>query len=190
MSGRRVKLAAAVAALLGVAAVVVSGVVLAGGGEETQPAPGAAESEPEGGTVAAGPPAPRLAGTDLITGKKVSLGDFRGKPVVINVWASWCPGCIAEAADLKRFAEAHPEAVVLGIDTQDTISGAKAFYREWNWTHPSIFDPNGELTAKLGLLGLPSTYFLNDEHRLVTSIVGEGDFNGFEDGLEQAKRAS
>lgn len=190
MTGRRLKLAAALAAVLGVAAVVVAGVVLAGGGEEAPPAPSAAESEPEGDAVAAGPPAPKLAGTDPITGKRVSLADFRGKPVVINVWASWCPGCIAEAADLKRFAETHPEAVVLGIDFQDTISGAKAFYREWKWTHPSLFDPDGKLTAKLGLIGLPSTYFLNDEHRLVTSIVGESDFNGFEDGLEQAKRAS
>ena len=51
-----------------------------------------------------------------------------GKPLVINVWGSWCPGCIAEAEDLRRFAEDHPEVQLIGIDLQDTESGAKEFY--------------------------------------------------------------
>jgi thiol-disulfide isomerase/thioredoxin len=127
-----------------------------------------------------------LAGTDPITGRKVDLADFRGKAVVINIWASWCPGCVAEAADLRRFAEVHPEAQVLGIDIQDTKAAARTFYAEWGWTWPSVFDPSGSISARFALQGLPTTLFLDREHRVVARIVGEGSFERFEAGLERA----
>lgn len=127
-----------------------------------------------------------FAGSDPITGKRVSLEDYSGKPVVINVWGSWCPGCIAEAADLRRFAADHPEVQVIGVDLQDTMGAAKEFYERWRWTHPSVFDPDGEISFSLGLQGTPSTFFLDRDHRLVTRIVGETDYAGFERGLEAA----
>jgi thiol-disulfide isomerase/thioredoxin len=127
-----------------------------------------------------------FAGSDPITGKRVSLDDYAGKPVVINVWGSWCPGCVAEAEDLRRFAEDHPEAQVLGVDLRDTKGAAKKFYERWRWTHPSVFDPDGEISFSLGLQGTPSTFFLDRDHRLVTRIVGETDYAGFERGLQAA----
>ena len=141
-----------------------------------------------GGSSAAvvGGSAPALAGTDPVTGADVSLSDFDGKPVVINIWASWCPGCNDEAADLAAFARRHPEAQVLGIDTQDVQGDAQSFYRRWRWSHPSIFDPDGTLAARLALQGLPTTIFLDAEHRIVTRIVGAGSLADFEDGLRQA----
>ncbi len=183
MITRRNKILALLAA--GVAAIAATGAVLAGGdGAQPIASPEASATQP-----AAQDPAPALSGTDPITGKLVSLDDFAGRPVVINIWASWCPGCIKEARDLRRFAAAHPEAVVLGIDIQDTEAGAKDFYRRFDLSHPSIFDPSGELSQKLGLFGLPTTIFLNRDHRIVTRIVGETNLAGFEQGLEQAKRA-
>jgi thiol-disulfide isomerase/thioredoxin len=127
-----------------------------------------------------------LAGTDPITGARVDLAQFAGKPVVVNVWASWCAGCNEEAADLAAFASDHPEAQVVGLDIQDTHDGARAFYKRWGWRHPSIFDPSGELAAKLGLQGLPSTFVLDNEHRVVSRIVGATDRAGFEEALRQA----
>ena len=84
-----------------------------------------------------------LAGTDPVTGRTVDLASYRGTPLVLNVWGSWCPGCNAEAADLARFARSHPNVQVIGIDTQDTSSAAKSFYRKWGWQHPSIDRPQG-----------------------------------------------
>lgn len=129
-----------------------------------------------------------LSGTDPITGKAVELNAYRGKPVVINIWASWCPGCNEEAADLRRFAQEHPEAQLIGIDYQDTERAARGFYERWDWSHPSVFDPQGALTAGLGLQGLPSTFFLDRQHRVVTRIVGATDLAGFEAGLRRALR--
>jgi thiol-disulfide isomerase/thioredoxin len=101
--------------------------------------------------------APPVAGEDPITGKQVGLEAFEGRLVVINVWASWCPPCHDEAPDLARFARAHPEAQLLGIDIKDAKGPARAFYRKYGWRHPSIFDPTGEKAASLGLQGQPLT---------------------------------
>jgi thiol-disulfide isomerase/thioredoxin len=133
-------------------------------------------------------PVIRLAGTDPITGASVDLERFAGKPVVVNVWASWCAGCNQEAADLAQLAREHPEAQLVGLDIQDTRDGARGFYRRWGWRHPSIFDPSGKLASRLALQGLPSTYVLDSEHRVASRIVGATDLAGFEEALGQATR--
>jgi len=166
-------------AAVAVGAVVAVGVLRAGSGGAAGASPRA--SEPEA--------APELSGTDPISGKEVSLDAYAGKPIVLNVWASWCPGCNEEAADLRKFAKQHPEAQVIGIDYQDTKSGAASFYKRWSWSHPSIFDPSGELANELGLQGLPTTVFLDAQHRIVTRIVGATTLSGFEEGLRAAKKA-
>ena len=178
---RRQKIVAAVAAAF--VAVTATGAVLAVGRDSTEPAI-------IGESFGALEPAPALSGTDPITGNEVSLADFAGKPVVVNIWADWCPGCRQEAPALRQLAEEHPEAAVLGIDFQDTVAGARRFYEEFDLSHPSIFDPDGRLATKLGLIGMPTTIFLDDRHRIVTRIVGETDLAGFELGLERAKQAS
>jgi cytochrome c biogenesis protein CcmG/thiol:disulfide interchange protein DsbE len=127
-----------------------------------------------------------LAGTDPITGRHVDLASYREQPLVLNVWGSWCPGCNAEAADLARFARSHPKVQVVGVDTQDSASGARAFYRKWGWRHPSIADPKGELAAQLGVQGYPTTFFLDARHQVKTQIVGATNFAGFEQGLATA----
>lgn len=131
-----------------------------------------------------------LSGTSPITGAQVSLAEFAGKPVVLNVWGSWCTGCRAEARDLARFAAAHPEVQLLGLDSEDTRSGARAFYREFGWHHPSIADPSGALAARLGVQGFPTTFFLDRRHHVVTRIVGATNLAGFEQGARAARSAA
>jgi thiol-disulfide isomerase/thioredoxin len=170
----RRRLAAGAAGVVFLAAVLVAGIV-------------AARDTGGARAVATGTgPVITLAGTDPITGARVDLERFAGKPVVVNVWASWCPGCNEEAADLAEFARAHPEAQVVGLDIRDTRDDARAFYRRWGWRHPSIYDPSGTLASRLALQGLPSTYVLDSEHRVASRIVGATDRAGFEEALRQA----
>jgi thiol-disulfide isomerase/thioredoxin len=172
----------------GIAAVAVSALVLAGnggGGRRPSPPPSDEPAIPE----VAGPRLPALAGTDPITGKTVALEDYAGKPVVLNVWASWCEPCNAEARVLAEFARKHPNAVLVGIDMQDSVSGAKAFYRRYGWTHPVIFDPSGALAAKLSLLGMPTKIFLTRDRRESSRIVGPVSRKTLLDGWERARRA-
>lgn len=153
--------------------VIATGVVLAGGDEKSQPV--AKESD-----------AVELSGEDPVTGEPVSLADFAGKPVVLNFWASWCPPCREELPDLQRFTAGHPEVAVVGVNFQDTPAGAKALAEEVGWVPPSVSDPEGAIGARLGIQGMPTTFFLDAEHRLVGLVAGATDLAGFEQGLELA----
>ena len=167
-----------IAAIVGVVATlgaVVGGVVIATGSDSTA-APSAT----------AATPAPPVEGVDPVTGKRVSLADYAGKPVVINIWASWCPPCHEEAADLARFARAHPEVQLLGIDILDTKEGAREFYAKHELPYPSVFDPKAEIALSFGLQGQPITYFLNERHEVVGRIIGGSDLAGFESALRSA----
>src|SRR5262249_11894056 len=148
-----------------------------------------------GGTGSSSGPAARggsqaaplqLSGTDPISGRPVSLASYRGKPIVLNMWASWCTGCYAEARALATFARTHPQAQMVGVDIQDSRDGAEAFYRRFGWRHPSIFDPQGEIAARFGLQGLPATLFLDRRHRVGARILGDTNLAGFDAGYRQA----
>jgi thiol-disulfide isomerase/thioredoxin len=168
-----------------VAAIVVAGVVLAGGNGGSEPIPvadPAGAEAPQGGSG----DIVEASGTDPVTGEPVSLQDFEGKPVVLNFWASWCPPCREELPVLSELAEAHPEVAVVGVNFQDSASGARELQRELGFTFPSIADPQGELGAELGIQGMPTTYFLDAEHRVAGVIVGGTDLAGFEQGVELA----
>jgi cytochrome c biogenesis protein CcmG, thiol:disulfide interchange protein DsbE len=133
-----------------------------------------------------------LSGTDPVTGKRFSLSDYAGKPVLINVWASWCEGCNAEATDLAGFARSHRDAPLIGIDYQDSVHGARSFYkrwfdRRWGWDHPSMFDPDGLVAARLGATGVPTTIALDRRHRVVMRIFGEGSRVAFDQALRRAR---
>jgi peroxiredoxin len=130
----------------------------------------------------------QIAGTDPVTGDHVSLADYARKPIVLNVWGSWCVGCKAEARDLATLARGHSDVQTIGIDTQDTSAGARTFYREYGWTHPSIADPKGEIAARLALQGTPTTLFLDRRHHIVARITGATNLAGFEQGLRAALR--
>ena len=205
MSGRKAKRARAAQVVpprrrwlterrVAVAAAAVAIVVAAVGGFAIAHNRGGASAEnlsalPGADSRADGAP-PLLRGRDPVTGRQVSLAQFAGRPVVLNVWASWCTGCNQEAADLARLAASHPGAQLLGVDTQDTTGGARAFYRKWHWRHPSMSDPRGSLAARLAVTGLPTTYFLDRRHRVVARIVGAGNLAQFEQGLRLALRRS
>lgn len=172
--GRLIGLAIVVALAI---AALIGGVVIAHGRKAPAQATPALERGPGGLSI---------TGSDPVTGQRVSLASYAGKPIVLNVWGSWCPGCNQEAADLARFAAEHPEAQVIGIDLNDSKSGARSFYQRWGWHHPSIYDPNGDISSRLGLQGTPTTFFLDRRHRIVSQVVGATNLAGFEQGLKTA----
>jgi cytochrome c biogenesis protein CcmG/thiol:disulfide interchange protein DsbE len=87
------------------------------------------------------------------------LASLKGRPVVVNVWASWCGPCIREAPGLAQLARTYGGRVrFLGIDSQDlTIAAARRFIVKYGWTYPSLFDPDGALERALGYIGQPVT---------------------------------
>lgn len=123
-------------------------------------------------TATASAAKPPIAGRDVVTGKTVGLAQFHGKPVFVNVWGSWCFACTAEARTLAHFARSHERQVAfLGIDTEDSKAGARAFYKRFDTGYPSIWDPNG-LLAGAWSRGTPTTLVFDRKHVFVQRIEG------------------
>jgi thiol-disulfide isomerase/thioredoxin len=115
-----------------------------------------------------------------LDGKHVSLSDYAGKVVVVNVWGAWCPPCRAEARRLGDLArQLEPQGVVfLGINTRDASrEQGKAFERTYDISYPSIYDPDGQtLLAFRGTItpsSIPSTLVIDKQGRVAASILGE-----------------
>lgn len=126
-----------------------------------------------------------VAGTSPITGKRTTLAALTGKPVVLTIWASWCPGCNDEAPHLSKVAAARSDVHFFGIDYRDNADDARGFYSKYRWSIPSVEDPSGTIATRLGLQGTPTTIFLDADHREVGRVVGAMDRAGLEDAIDQ-----
>jgi cytochrome c biogenesis protein CcmG/thiol:disulfide interchange protein DsbE len=130
-----------------------------------------ADSEP---TAIAGPPAAPGFTLKTLNGSQVSLSQFRGHPVLINFWASWCAPCRLEMPELVRAYQAHQAEgfVILAVNVthQDTIQEAQRFAAEFDMSFPVLLDETGEVADNLyQLRGLPSSTFV-DSNGLITKI--------------------
>jgi cytochrome c biogenesis protein CcmG/thiol:disulfide interchange protein DsbE len=126
-----------------------------------RPAPGRA--------LRAAPPLPKA----VLSGASVSLRSLRGRPVFVNFWASWCNPCNREARALERFARLAPRhAVVVGIDLNDTLSGARAFVRRFGLTYPVLRAASDAVSASFGLNTLPTTYVIDPRGRIAATLSG------------------
>ncbi|MBI2942278.1 MAG: TlpA family protein disulfide reductase [Chloroflexi bacterium] len=107
-------------------------------------------------------------------GQPLSLASLAGRPVVVNFWASWCVPCREEAPALERvWQESRDRGVVfVGIDIQDTEPAARAFLREFRPSYPNAPDPRGEVAIDYGVVGIPETFFINREGRIIRKYVG------------------
>ncbi len=117
-----------------------------------------------------------LAG-ETLEGEILDTADWRGDPVVINLWASWCGPCRAEATDLENVYLQFKSSGVkfLGLNTRDGLAAAKAFNTRFKTSYPSIQDKDGQLTLVFGNLGpaaTPSTMILDSQGRVAARILG------------------
>lgn len=102
------------------------------------------------------------------------LEQLRGTPVLVNVWASWCGPCRAEAPALAAAAARYGDRVqFLGVDVLDARESAVAFIEEQGWTWPHLFDVTGDVMNDRGMLGPPVTLFFDAEGVLVATWPGE-----------------
>ena len=166
-----------------VGSLLVLGVVLALVGPRLLSGrPAAGEGQATGPAV--GLLAPDFELTDALSGEQVRLSSFKGRPVWLNFWASWCPGCVTEMPRIQKAYERYGSdgLVVLGINVQETPEEARRFVtdRGFKWTF--LLDRDGRVTDLYYVNGLPFQVFIGPDGVIKAIRPGEvqdSDIEGY-----------
>lgn len=110
------------------------------------------------------------------TGETVKLSALRGQPVLVNLWATWCPPCRAEMPSIEKVYNEYKEdgLVVLAVDMtyQDTQSNIAPFVAEYGLTFPILLDQSSEVGNAYQLRSLPSSFFINRDGTINEVVIG------------------
>jgi cytochrome c biogenesis protein CcmG/thiol:disulfide interchange protein DsbE len=125
------------------------------------------------GGIATGEPVPTKTLPTLPPGGEGSLADYRGRWVLLNVWASWCIPCREESPALDRFEAGNRDRIaVLGIDTRDLTDDALAFMEEYDIAYDQLRDASGEYADDLETTGVPESFLVDPDGNLVAHFPG------------------
>lgn len=123
--------------------------------------------------------------TDL-NGNLVSLNEFRGKYVLLNFWATWCPPCQQEMPDIQRFSDNHEdELVVLAVNLNEETNTVKDFISKNNYTFPVLLDSYGQVGNSYKISSIPASYFIDKEGRITKKHVGSMTYLQMENYLKK-----
>lgn len=124
-------------------------------------------------------------------GNHVSLGDFAGKPVVLNIWASWCPPCKAEMPDFEAAYKKYGDEVVFlmvnATGGQEMVASAKSFIESSGYTFPVYFDTSYEVSYSYQATSIPKTFFIDKEGNMVAHAPGALSGSALEKGINMIK---
>lgn len=129
---------------------------------------------PAGSPTAIGQRAPEFVLADL-DGNPIRLADLRGRPVIVNFWASWCGPCVEEFPLLRDAAQQHADdgLAVVGIVYQDRSEAARDFLQRNRATWPAAMDPGDRVAAAYGVYGPPETFFIGRDGTIVARQIGQ-----------------
>ena len=112
----------------------------------------------------------------LFSGGAWNLSAQRGKPVLVNFWASWCPPCRQEVPVLQQgWLRYQQQVAFIGVDVWDTDNDAKQFLHTYGATYPNGPDPAGHIAIDYGLTGVPESFFIDRNGQVVRHFVGPLD---------------
>lgn len=124
------------------------------------------------GRPAVGDPAPDFS-YSLGDGTAVRLSDLRGRPVVLNFWATWCIPCVDEMPELQRAADASGgDLVVLAVNRNETRDAIARFTGRVSVRFPLITNTSGDISERYGVTNLPTTYFINSDGTIAARQLG------------------
>ncbi len=124
------------------------------------------------------PPHPGAALGDFtlsdLQGNPVKLSDYKGKTVLVNTWATWCPPCRAEMPDLERYYEAHKEQgfAILALNAGDPADSAQQFAQSNGLTFPVLLDPGTQVINAMGIHSFPTSVIVGADNQVKAIHVG------------------
>ncbi len=117
----------------------------------------------------------------------LSLASLRGKPVVLNFWASWCYPCNKEAGTLEAASRDWAgKATIVGVDVREPTGDARGFMRKYGLSYPLVHDSRDTMWPAWGLTGLPETFFVDPRGRVVAHVIGQVSTADLRRGIEKA----
>jgi cytochrome c biogenesis protein CcmG, thiol:disulfide interchange protein DsbE len=135
----------------------------------------------------AGQRAPALP-RKVLQGPPVRLASLKGKPALVDFFASWCEPCREEAPELARLQRSLAgSAAIVGIDYTDREASARSFIRKYGWTFPVLSDPDGVYGARYGFSGLPTAVVLDRDGGVSATLRGPQSLPAFRRALREAR---
>jgi len=123
-------------------------------------------------------PAPDFIATD-VKGNTVTLSDFRGKPVLLNFWATWCPYCRKERAHLNTLHKEYSARglIILSVSTDSSIARVRSFLKSEPAEFTVLTDSSGAVSSLYNVRGLPSSYLISRDGHISQTLVGYRDWS-------------
>jgi cytochrome c biogenesis protein CcmG/thiol:disulfide interchange protein DsbE len=120
-------------------------------------------------TARAAPPLP----AKVLEPPAATIAGLRGRPAIVHFWASWCGPCQKEAGELARLSgRLGGRATLVGVDYTDAAGSARRFIARHGWHFPILADPDGQTGDAYGLAGLPTTFIVDADGRIVRRLTG------------------